>query len=520
MPSMPINMPEPNLSGDRSPGAAQKLWRMAALLITIIAVCYISVAPQVANDFWLQAKVGELIVTDHAIPKTVLFPFTEIQNAHFNAHEWLPSLLFFGLVQQVGESGLPLAMGMGGLLLFGSMAWLAYRRSDTCLPLALILGLVAVGVENYRHVLRPEFFSLLLMAAYLHLLESARRRSHVGDFLGALLIVVVWANTHGSFILAPIIAGAYAAGLWADSHFGLGKTDRLTEVATPKAFALFALAALACTLINPFGWELLQFVFEFSRTKIAKDAVWEWMSTFDPRIRDMRGLWIGLGCALLTAGMLFWRWKKLSAVDALLFLMFLALALKTNRFLVYLGMVAAYVLPALVPQGWQAPESRTRLYAICTVLSGTVLVLAVKFGNAFGAYPHHSDFNQSLTDGMVLELSDANLKGNVLTSYAYGAELVYRAYPRLRPSIDSRIDSYGDDYFLYTQYLKRDDKLLKDFVARYDVRYMLLTNEDFNLIRNLNSWSENLWSIRAVDRRAVLLERSDLLPPGSVAITK
>ena len=89
--------------------------RLAAFVIIFVTVGFISVAPQVANDFWLQATVGELIVSNHAIPTTLLFPFTEIQNAKFNSHEWLPSVLFYGVIQLAGKSWLPLVLGVLGL---------------------------------------------------------------------------------------------------------------------------------------------------------------------------------------------------------------------------------------------------------------------------------------------------------------------------------------------------------------------------------------------------------------------
>lgn len=68
------------------------IWKIAAVIVTLAAVSFICVAPQIANDFWLQAKVGELIASNFEIPKTLLFPFTDIQSAQFNAHEWLSAL--------------------------------------------------------------------------------------------------------------------------------------------------------------------------------------------------------------------------------------------------------------------------------------------------------------------------------------------------------------------------------------------------------------------------------------------
>jgi hypothetical protein len=39
---------------------------------------------------------------------------------------------------------------------------------------------------------------------------------------------------------------------------------------------------------------------------------------------------------------------------------------------------------------------------------------------------------------------------------------------------------------------------------------MLLSHRDFHLLEKLPNWTEKHWSIRAMDQRAVLLQRSDL----------
>ncbi|MFS2033218.1 hypothetical protein ACEN8I_04250 [Polaromonas sp. CT11-55] len=484
---------------------------MTALAMIIIAVVFISVVPQVSNDFWLQAKVGELIARDHTIPKTILFPFTEIRDARFNAHEWLPSLMFYWLIGLVGEDGLPLVMGAAGVALFCLMAWLAYRRSERNLPLALLLGLLAVGIENQRHFLRPELVSLFLLGFYWLLLEACRRRPQVLAWAGALLVVVLWANTHGSFILAPVIAAIYAVGLWLDG-LRSGTAGDLRQKQLPKAFAVFSIAALAACVVNPFGVELLQFVVSFGGDT-DKIIINEWMPTFSPGWYQIPAVWMGLGCAALTGTVMLLRWRNLSAVDTLLYLMFLVLALKTVRFLVYQGMVAAFVLSALATAGQQGAKKQIRIYAASTFAAALVLGLASQFGNAFGAFPHSAlGISPSYTSFMVKKLNAPDLQGNVINSYELGAELVYRAYPRLRPSIDSRIDSYGGAYTWLNGRLFQDDALLTDYVKKYDVRYMLLSHRDFRSVEKLASWTSGRWTIRAMDQRAVLLQRSDLPP--------
>jgi hypothetical protein len=390
------------------------------------------------------------------------------------------------------------------------MTWLAYRRSGKNLPLALLLGFLAVGIENQRHFLRPELVSLFLLGFYWLLLDICRSRPRSLAWAGALLVVVLWANTHGSFILAPIIAAIYTVGLWLDGlRSGIAADLRQKQI--PKAFAIFSIAALAACLVNPFGLDLLQFVVNFGHVDADKTMVNEWMPTFAPGWHEMPGAWLGLGCAAVTGAVMLIQWRKLSAVDALMFLMFLILALKTVRFLVYLGMVAAFVLSALVPAGHQETKTRSRDYAICTAAAALVLGLASQFGNAFGAFPHLAwGMNTSYTSFMVKKLNAPDLQGNVINSYELGAELVYRTYPRLRPSIDSRIDSYGGAYTWLNARLFHDDVLLMEFVKKYDVRYMLLSRRDFQSLEKLPSWTSGRWTIRAMDQRAVLLQRSDL----------
>ncbi|MEO7106128.1 MAG: hypothetical protein ABIZ09_07135, partial [Rhodoferax sp.] len=236
--------------------------------------------------------------------------------------------------------------------------------------------------------------------------------------------------------------------------------------------------------------------------------VLEWISSLDPIAWHWRGFWNGLICAILVVTAATVRWRKLSAVDALILLCFVLLAVKATRFVVYLGIVTAYVMPPLIPSSVQRPERNTGLYGLSAVFSALVLGFAIKYGNAYGAYPHESSLNQSFTAPMRTALANPAMRGNVMTTYDYGAELVYRAYPRLRPSLDSRIDSYGADYIQFTERLLEDNNLLVDFVRKYDVRYMLLTHEDFRAVRALPMASQ--WEILLMDKRAVLLKRTDV----------
>lgn len=483
---------------------ADALWRITATVLSCVAILFICTQPQVSNDFWLQAKVGEMIVEKHHIPDTLLFPFTEASNQHFNAHEWLPSTVFYLLIKVLGEPALPLVLGFLGLLLFLLTTYLASQRAHANWALGLSCAWVALLVENYRHFLRPELLAIFLLLLFWYCLEQLRQRPSSSLLLCALVVVVLWVNSHGSFVLAPMMAGVYAVGIAIDvrRRYVLHPASRNLA----WRFAWIAAATMLCMLVNPFGMELPNFVFRFNHSSVSGQYIVEWFSSLDPRLVHTPALWLGglAGLLALVTALAFRR--QISAVDGLMLAVFLVLGIKAFRFLVYLGFVTSFLLACAWRDAFKESAHQRRLLQASVLLSCLVLGLASRFGNINGNLPYRSDFAEVLTEPMKKALAAPELKGNVYNSYDLGAELVYRSYPRLKPSIDSRIDSYGDSYFLQHEQLLSDEKAMQAFIARYDVRYMLLTRDDFVTLQKQAVWQTGRWSIHTLDSRAVLLQ--------------
>ena len=297
-------------------------------------------------------------------------------------------------------------------------------------------------------------------------------------------------------------------GLWLDG----------ARAQAPR-FLLFAGAALACTLVSPLGLEQSVGIFSVGKSALARTAVLEWMPTFDAGFRQARFFWLAMLTTLGTAALLIWQGRRCSAVDVLMFLAFTVLAAWSIRFLVYVGLVAAFVLAPLARRPPLDPQRATRTWAWTGLVHALVLVVAARYGNANGSFPYRADAPEKLTLPMVQALGDPALSGNVITSYAFGAELVYRAYPRLKPSIDSRIDSYGDDYLRFHEAMLASEGLMEEFVGRYDVRYMLVKPAQFQAMQRWPSWTAGRWSVLLADSRAVrisgtLARSSDTSPDG------
>jgi hypothetical protein len=483
--------------------------RIAALVTMVAWMALLHFVPVSANDFWLQAKVGQIIVETGEIPKTVLFPFTWAKDHAFNAHEWLPSIVFHLLDKAFGNDGLLFVQGTIGLLQFGLCVLLARRLSGS-LGAALLLAALAMVVANYRYHLRPEIFALLLLVLLLHVLSVYReeRRHHV--LLWSVLIAVIWANAHGSFLLGPVVASIYAAGesLQSLRHpVGNSARVRLTQAATASApYVAVAIAMAVASLLNPAGIGLLRFALELSASDVTKTFVSEWSPTLSAQFMTRAPFWIFVGASLGAITLVAANRRHVTATDLLLLLGFTGLALQRTRFVVLFGLVALAVCARIIGAGgpWRRVSDRALMAgAIALSVVGTALTL--RFGNVWGAYPFAAPTN-NFTAPMLERLSRPEMKGNVYNSYELGAELIYRTYPRLRPSIDSRIDSYGDRYFLLHENMLFDEAPMRAFIADFDVRYMLLTRRDFDRIR-LKEELMSGWRVDYVDRRNILLER-------------
>ncbi len=486
--------------------APDRLWRITALVLALLAAFYISLVQLNGVDFWVLAKIGEITWVDGSIPRTLLFPFTEIASERFNAHEWLSSVMFHLLLQALGEQGMAVLTGSLGVALFFLLARLAHVHTRLPPSLALAGGLLGLCVENYRHVMRPELIALLCMAVFWIQFERLSRQFQLRRLAIAAAATILWANVHGSFVLAIFIAAMYAAGALID---GLRTTRSLREAFSPHALRLCsaALAIALCTLVNPFGTELLAFAFGFGGNNDLDRLVGEWSPTFSAGMIGLRGLWIGLSAWLLILCAMWATRRELRSVDWLIFLFFSILACKAIRFPVFLCFLVPLYVPCALKIWTGNLFARNRTYPLLAGIAGAMLVGAISFGNAHGAYPLLDSTRTKFTEAMAREIENPAHTGNVLNTVRMGPELIYRSYPRLRPASDCRLDSYGLDYVLYLDAVFREQKLFDEFVGRYKVTYLLMEMREFARFEHSPMWKSGNWDIVLMDEKAVFLGR-------------
>ena len=497
-----------------TPGAAwDRLVLLAAGLLSVLFVLQLNAVPVASNDLWLQIKVGQLTVDNGAIPGTLLFPFTTARDAAFNAHEWLSSVLFHEWVRAFGEAGLMPLQALFALVQF-ALAFALARRLSGSPALGLLVATLAMLAINYRYVLRPEMFALLLFLLLLQVMCRYRSDRRPATLLWTLPLAVAWANCHGSFLLGPAVAVIFAVGEGLQAAFapseGRGGCRLCRAGRAGAGYVAAAAGMLAASMVNPRGLELLSFAFKVQGSLAMKSFIWEWLPTFDPRFMSEPPFWIFATVCLVSLALLAASWRALTPTDVLLFVSFGALALQRNRHIVWFVFVDLAVCAHVVGRRRPATRFEWTARAAALMLALVGLGVCAGVGNVRGDFIYASR-SENLTSAMKAALAEPALSGNVLNSYELGAELIYRDWPRLKPSIDSRIDSYGDVYFIAHQRLFTKEAELNAFLAAYGVNHMLLLSRDFAGVSRMPSIKAE-WHMRIGDHKMILLERNVALP--------
>jgi len=127
------------------------------------------------------------------------------------------------------------------------------------------LAIAAFVVTAVALALRPQLFGMALLAATLLLVVD--RRAHPRRLWAVPIVVLVWANVHGSFFLGPVVLGL----AWLeDLH------DRV-----PNHHRALLVAAVSCVaaLANPFGPGVWAYAAGLSTNALVTSRITEWQPT-------------------------------------------------------------------------------------------------------------------------------------------------------------------------------------------------------------------------------------------------
>lgn len=249
---------------------------ISAFIVAGLAFLLLSTAPLLHTDFWAHLKYGEWITANGKLPDhEPLCEFTDKAAPMFDGM-WLSQVAYHGLFR-FGAAIAPgddarrfagsvevirlthLLAGVSVVVLLG----IAYRRrSDSVLwAVGGMVFLIAPIVGVQLDIQRPQAFAMVCFAALLCGLSRPvlSRRAVVW----VPLLMVLWANLHGSFVVGFGLLGIVLAGRGIDLVRAEGWRAAWRDTATRRLGLALGLSLALVAILNPYGPSLYINVIKF-----------------------------------------------------------------------------------------------------------------------------------------------------------------------------------------------------------------------------------------------------------------
>jgi hypothetical protein len=414
---------------------------LGAVALAILA--YLSFSPELFNDgdtSW-HLGAGRWMLENGAIPDHDPFSFT-FAGKPWTAHEWLSEIVMAGLFGIGGWNALGLltATAVAALLFIVGAEARRHWRPTIALAVMLVLFIVLTPFI----VARPHVLAWPILAGWTIILMRAREADRAPPLATALLMLL-WANLHGSFLIGLLLIGPFALEAAVEA-----KWQRTVVL----RWAAFGLLSLLLSLATPHGVFGLLFPLQVSGME-ALPLIKEWLPT---PVLELKGFQIVLLGTIV--GLLVMR-VRVPLFRLLLLLGMLYMALEHVRHQAVLGIVAALVLPSAFVRSEEEPK---RFAPGGNVALGAGLLLAVVAIWAVRLALPEARRDSPSNPLAAIAAIPPSLRGvPVFNSYSFGGPLILS---RIRPFIDGRADMYGDDFMFEWERIHDGDAAAFDRAAR------------------------------------------------------
>ena len=226
--------------------------KLEDILFSALFLAVIGLGPRLLNqdgDLGRHLTIGEYILARGSIPTRDLFSYT-LAGAALTPHEWLSQVIFAGANHLGGLDGVVIFSALLIAVTFSLVYRQCYQRSQLAL-VSLGWAILGAATASLHWIARPHLFTLLMALLWVGELERIRLGDRRRRWVLPILMLV-WANLHGGFLVGFVILGIYLISF----QFSV----------TNKLFTMGVISGLA-TLINPVGWRLWETSVGFLRNR-------------------------------------------------------------------------------------------------------------------------------------------------------------------------------------------------------------------------------------------------------------
>jgi hypothetical protein len=453
---------------------------------------------------------GELMWRTHSITRVDPFSATMHGRAWY-AWEYLFDLVVSRLHDWAGLNGVTFFAALIIAAAFALALRMSVRRGAFRL-IALPLLALAIAASSIHFFARPHILSWLLVLIWFQVLESDCGPTAARALWLLPLLMLLWVNVHGGFVLGFVLLGLYllSALLAYAARPPLGSEHRQRA----KKFAIILATCLIASLINPYGYRLHQHVFEYLSNRWLMNHIDEF------RAPNFHGLPQQCFAFLLIIAMLSLalvrRKPPLRMVLVILFAAFSGLYAARNLPVASLLLVVsiAPVLSQVVREVIRNPRMSSQPKKLFTSfeqfaahtdaldrrlpgglwpLAAAVLALWIcAHQGRIGTVPvMNSNFDpQRFPAGAVDFISAQQIREPVFSVDYWGGYLIYCLHAQAQVVVDDRHDLYGSDFMKKYLGTIRLVPEWNNLLEEQQVRWVLMPRQSAlaNMLRELPGW--------------------------------
>ncbi|MCW1992511.1 hypothetical protein ABIE85_000245 [Bradyrhizobium diazoefficiens] len=373
-------------------------------------------------DSYSHIEVGRWIMAHGALPASDPFSFS-MHGAPWITFEWLSEMVYAGVYALSGWPGVVVVAAAAIALAFGLLTFFLLRELSPTLTLLMVIAAVILSAPHM--LARPHVLVLPVMVTWAAALVRCMDRGGPPPYW-ALPLLVLWANLHGSVVLAlGLIGPAVLEALLREGRSGWSHVL--------LRWLPFAALALAASCLTPYGPEPLL----MPLTTLGLGPALAWISEWRPQDFSRIG---GFELLLLAGIFALSRGVTLPLVRALVVIGLLHFALAQIRNADLLAMLAPLYLAAPLgrkfggPTGDDAAGSSRGL--TLAAFAGLIAVSAAALARDIRPAP-------IITPQAAIAQADLARAGPVLNDYSFGGYLIFAGIPTF---IDGRGELYGGPF--------------------------------------------------------------------------
>lgn len=438
---------------------------LTAIRLAVGAVAFAGLLTTMADaDLWGHLLFGRDILQLQGLPSRDAYSFTS--DIPWTNHEWLAEVLSWASYSLGGSAGL-VALKSGLAFVAIGLVVVALRPIAADAVVHDLLIFLAIAASYGRLVtLRPQVFSLVLFPALLVALLAAERGRPRALIL-VPFIFALWANLHGGWIVGLAAFGIWTIWAWLQSErFGLGRSW----------IAAAAFAAVAATLLNPYGLGLWDFL--HTTVGVSRDIV-DWQPLYALPV-PLVAPWIAL--SVLTGLTIYLERHRINPSHAAIVVMCWAASIRINRLDAFFALAAVVLLgPAMHAAFRRVARDEPQSVAVRplrpgpAILAALIVLIGGGLGNrsAFTCVP--VDEQWAPEPAAVPHVKRAGLRGNMLTFFDWGEYALWHLSPDVKVSMDGRRETiYSDNVIAEHFAIYRNAPDAIELVTKLDPAYVWL----------------------------------------------